>query len=68
MLPKDDHPLLRDCEHCGKMTLSDAADWARGSRGQDVDGRRAEFVRLVEAPCACRKKVDRKSVAFSAAC
>ncbi len=41
--------ILRDSEHCGEMALADVADWARASMGADLEGYRAEFLRLVEA-------------------
>jgi Ca-activated chloride channel family protein len=40
--------LLRGSEHKGSATWQDAADLARRHRGDDPDGYRAEFVRLVE--------------------
>jgi len=40
--------LLRNSEHKGGATWQQAADLARRHRGDDPDGYRAEFVRLVE--------------------
>ena len=40
--------LLRNSEHKGTATWQQAADLARRHRGEDPDGYRAEFVRLVE--------------------
>ena len=41
--------LLRDSEHVGDFTLRDVAHLARRSRGPDLEGYRAEFIRLVES-------------------
>jgi Ca-activated chloride channel family protein len=41
--------LLRDSEFCTGFTLNDVARLARSGRGDDPEGYRAEFVRLVEA-------------------
>ncbi len=41
--------VLRDSEYRGSATLSQVLDLARGAEGEDEDGERAEFVRLVEA-------------------
>jgi len=40
--------LLRDSEHKGASTFAQALELGRGAAGQDPDGFRAEFVRLVE--------------------
>jgi Ca-activated chloride channel family protein len=40
--------LLRDSEYKGNMTYDRVLSMARGSRGMDEDGYRAEFIRLVE--------------------
>jgi Ca-activated chloride channel family protein len=40
--------LLRDSEYKGSMTYERVLSLARGSRGSDADGYRAEFIRLVE--------------------
>jgi Ca-activated chloride channel family protein len=40
--------LLRNSEHKGVATWQQAADLARRHRGDDPDGYRAEFVRVVE--------------------
>ncbi len=42
--------ILRESDYCGDdWTLVDALELARGSTGEDSEGYRAEFVRLVEA-------------------
>ncbi len=41
--------VLRDSEYRGNATLAQVLDLARGAEGEDEDGERAEFVRLVEA-------------------
>ncbi len=41
--------LLRESEYCGGFTLRDVSALARGALGEDPNGYRAEFVRLVEA-------------------
>jgi Ca-activated chloride channel family protein len=40
--------LLRNSEHKGSASWRDTAELARRHRGEDADGYRAEFVRLVE--------------------
>ncbi len=40
--------LLRRSEHAGSASWTEARDLARRHRGEDADGYRAEFVRLVE--------------------
>ena len=40
--------ILRDSEFRGELTLADVLELARGSMGEDVQGYRGEFVRLVE--------------------
>ncbi len=40
--------LLRDSEYCSGFTLSQVADLARNALGEDRDGYRSEFVRLLE--------------------
>jgi len=40
--------LLRNSEYKGSMTADKVLSLARGSRGRDEDGYRAEFIRLVE--------------------
>lgn len=40
--------LLRDSEYKGTATLAEGLAWSRGSRGQDIGGRRTEFVQLVD--------------------
>jgi Ca-activated chloride channel family protein len=40
--------ILRDSEHCGDFGLNDVVELARSARGEDPDGYRHEFVRLVE--------------------
>lgn len=44
--------LLRRSEHKGNASWAEAADLARRHRGDDADGYRAEFVRLVELAAA----------------
>ncbi|MEZ4417087.1 MAG: von Willebrand factor type A domain-containing protein [Gemmatimonadota bacterium] len=41
--------LLRESEHCGDFTLDDVLALARDARGDDAQGYRADFIRLVEA-------------------
>ena len=41
--------LLRDSEYSGELSLGDVLALARGSIGEDSEGYRAEFVRLVES-------------------
>ncbi len=41
--------VLRDSEYRGTATLAQVLELARGAVGEDEDGERAEFVRLVEA-------------------
>jgi Ca-activated chloride channel family protein len=40
--------LLRDSEYCTKFGLGDVAELAKEALGQDAEGYRSEFVRLVE--------------------
>ncbi len=40
--------LLRDSEHKGSATYQSLLALARGARGEDREGYRAEFIRLVE--------------------
>jgi Ca-activated chloride channel family protein len=40
--------LLRDSEFKGSMTYNSVLSLARGAKGRDDDGYRAEFIRLVE--------------------
>ncbi len=40
--------LLRDSEHAGRLTPQQVVALARGARGEDREGYRAEFIRLVE--------------------
>lgn len=40
--------LLRDSEYKGSMNLDEVLGLAKGSKGEDTDGYRAEFIRLVE--------------------
>lgn len=40
--------LLRDSEFRGSATYDQVLDWARGSKGTDEEGYRAEFIRMVE--------------------
>ena len=40
--------ILRDSEHCGTITLDQVIALAKDAMGEDVEGYRAEFVRLVE--------------------
>ncbi len=42
--------ILRESQYCGDdWTLADVLELARGSTGEDTEGYRAEFIRLVEA-------------------
>ncbi|HEX7239315.1 MAG TPA: VWA domain-containing protein, partial [Longimicrobiaceae bacterium] len=40
--------LLRDSEHAGRLTPQQVVALAQGARGEDREGYRAEFIRLVE--------------------
>ena len=40
--------VLRDSEHCGATDLAAVLRWARSSVGEDREGYRSEFVRMVE--------------------
>jgi Ca-activated chloride channel family protein len=40
--------LLRDSEYKGSISLDEVLNLAKGSKGEDKDGYRAEFIRLVE--------------------
>ena len=40
--------VLRDSKYCGAVDLAAVLRWARGSVGQDLEGYRREFVRMVE--------------------
>jgi Ca-activated chloride channel homolog len=44
--------LLRKSEHKGQATWSSARELARRHRGEDPDGYRAEFIRLVDLAAA----------------
>jgi Ca-activated chloride channel family protein len=44
--------LLRKSEHAGGASWDQARDLARRHRGEDPDGYRAEFIRLVELAAA----------------
>ena len=44
--------LLRDSEYKGQASLASVLDRARGARGRDEEGYRAEFIRLVETAAA----------------
>lgn len=53
--------LLRDSEYRGTGSFGRVLELARGSRGQDLHGDRAEFIRLVEtAEVAGKKEVSTK--------
>ena len=41
--------LLRDSEEKGRCTWTDMLALARGARGEDSEGYRAEFLRVMEA-------------------
>jgi Ca-activated chloride channel family protein len=41
--------LLRDSEFKGDVTYDQVLDWARNSKGKDMEGYRAEFIRMVES-------------------
>jgi Ca-activated chloride channel family protein len=51
--------LLRKSEHKGQATWSSVLELARRFRGEDHDGYRAEFIRLVELAAALEAAVDR---------
>jgi len=40
--------LLRDSEFKGSATYDQVLDWARNSKGKDLEGYRSEFIRMVE--------------------
>jgi Ca-activated chloride channel family protein len=50
--------LLRRSEHKGRATWSSILELARRFRGEDADGYRAEFIRLVELAAALDTPVD----------
>ena len=41
--------VLRHSEHKGLTSLGEIHDWASAARGEDPDGLRQEFLRLVRA-------------------
>ena len=41
--------ILRDSEHCGSFRLDDVLALAEEARGDDAEGYRADFIRLVQA-------------------
>ncbi len=47
--------VLRSSEHRGTSNLESVLEMARGAKGRDVGGYRAEFIGLVEKLLACRK-------------
>jgi Ca-activated chloride channel homolog len=49
--------LLRDSKHAGSLTWPQVITLARGARGEDPDGYRAEFVRLAELASELSRKV-----------
>ena len=50
--------LLRDSEHKGKASYRQVLELARNSRGNDTEGYRAEFIKLVEAASQLAVKQD----------
>jgi Ca-activated chloride channel family protein len=48
--------LLRNSEYRGQATWSSAQDLARRHRGEDPDGYRAEFVRLIDLAAALQRQ------------
>jgi Ca-activated chloride channel family protein len=40
--------ILRGSQYCGDATLADVLEIARSARGEDAEGYRAEFIRIVE--------------------
>jgi Ca-activated chloride channel family protein len=50
--------LLRDSEHKGSSSYRQVLELARNSRGNDTEGYRAEFVKLVEAASQLAVKQD----------
>jgi Ca-activated chloride channel family protein len=50
--------LLRDSEHKGKASYRQVLELARNSRGNDPEGYRAEFIKLVEAASQLAVKQD----------
>lgn len=47
--------ILRDSKHAGDLSLKNVITMARGAKGKDPQGDRAEFIRMVET-CALLKK------------
>jgi Ca-activated chloride channel family protein len=41
--------ILRDSEYKGTFTYGEVLEWAKGARGKDCNGYRAEFIRIVES-------------------
>jgi Ca-activated chloride channel family protein len=52
--------ILQESEFTGKATLESAATLARSARGQDEDGYRAEFIRLVKTVQDMKDLSDRE--------
>lgn len=52
--------VLRDSEHRGSSTLTEAAALASSARGEDAEGYRAEMIRLIEAVRSLRISNDRE--------
>ncbi len=50
--------LLRDSEHKGSSSYRQVLELARNSRGNDTEGYRAEFIKLVEAASQLADKQD----------
>jgi Ca-activated chloride channel family protein len=46
--------ILRGSEHKGTATLDHVLAWAEAGRGQDREGYRAEFIKLVKVAQALR--------------
>jgi Ca-activated chloride channel family protein len=51
--------LLRHSPHSGSLTWDDVLSLARGARGADEDGYRADFIRLAEIASTLDRKVAR---------
>jgi Ca-activated chloride channel family protein len=52
--------VLRDSEHRGSSTLTEAAALASSARGEDAEGYRAEMIRLIDAARSLRISNDRE--------
>ncbi len=52
--------ILRNSEFKGSSTLEEAAKLARSARGEDEEGYRSEFIRLIETVKGMRAFADRE--------